>query len=142
MIVNGSDIIKRQLSIEEETRIDFDGKHHTVLNPVRFTPEPEGARLSLDGEWQVKYYPFKGKAIAESTKSWKTVQQPGKALCFHGGVDTQHIMNEGSTDDVKNEVRKLIGQLGPNGYIVAPSHTLQADVPPENIVALYEMIVK
>jgi uroporphyrinogen-III decarboxylase len=39
---------------------------------------------------------------------------------------------------VKNEVKRLVGQLGPNGYIVGPGHVLQADVPPENIVALYE----
>lgn len=66
----------------------------------------------------------------------------GKALCFHGGVDTQHTMTVGNPADVKDEVMKLIGQLGPNGYIVAPGHVLQADVPPENIVALYEMTVK
>jgi uroporphyrinogen-III decarboxylase len=42
---------------------------------------------------------------------------------------------------VKDEVKRLISQLGPDGYIVAPGHVLQADVPPENIVALYEIEV-
>ena len=80
MIIDGGDIIGKQLSIEKETKVDFDGKHHTVLNPVSFTPEPEDSRLCLDGEWLVKYYPFKEEAIAETTKNWKTVQQPGKVF--------------------------------------------------------------
>ena len=80
MIIDGGDIIGKQLSIEKETKVDFDGKHHTVLNPVSFTPEPEDSRLCLDGEWHVKYYPFNEKTIAESTKNWKTVQQPGKVF--------------------------------------------------------------
>lgn len=80
MIVNGNDLIAKQLSIGEETKVDFDGAHHTVLNPVRFTPEPDNSRVSLDGEWQVKYYPFKDKAITEPARNWKTVQQPGKVF--------------------------------------------------------------
>ncbi|MBE9506432.1 MAG: uroporphyrinogen-III decarboxylase, partial [Chloroflexi bacterium] len=31
-----------------------------------------------------------------------------------------------------------LGQGG--GYIFAPSHNIQADVPPENILAMYETI--
>ena len=80
MIVNGSDIITRQLSIGKETKVSFYRKHHTVLNPVRFTPEPEDSRLSLDGEWLVKYYPFKDKAVTGSTANWQIVQQPGKVF--------------------------------------------------------------
>jgi len=31
-----------------------------------------------------------------------------------------------------------LGQGG--GYILAPSHNIQADIPPENVVAMYEAI--
>ncbi len=93
MIVNGSDIITRQLSLEKETKVNFDKKHHTVINPVRFTPEPEDSRLSLDGEWLVKYYPFEEKAITESTKKWRTVRQPGKVFYADPEAEKQPIEN-------------------------------------------------
>ncbi|MEI8246089.1 MAG: glycoside hydrolase family 2 TIM barrel-domain containing protein [Lentisphaerota bacterium] len=93
MIVNGSDIITRQLSIGKETKVSFDSKHHTVLNPVRFTPEPEESRLSLDGEWLVKYYPFKDKAVTGSTANWQSVQQPGKVFYADPEAEKQPIEN-------------------------------------------------
>ncbi len=93
MIVNGSDIIAKQLSIETETKVKFDKNHHTVINPVRFTPEPEDCRLSLDGEWLVKKYPFKDKSITESTKNWSTVQQPGKVFYADPEAECQPIEN-------------------------------------------------
>jgi len=93
MIVNGSDIITRQLSIGKETKVSFYRKHHTVLNPVRFTPEPEESRLSLDGEWLVKYYPFKDKAVTGSTANWQIVQQPGKVFYADPEAEKQPIEN-------------------------------------------------
>ena len=45
----------------------------------------------------------------------------------------------GSVQDVEHEVRERIRTLAPGGgYVLAPSNHLQADVPPENVVALYE----
>jgi uroporphyrinogen decarboxylase len=63
----------------------------------------------------------------------------GRQLAFHGGVDTQFVLPRGSADDVAREVRRLIGILGDGGgFILAPSHVLQTDVPTENVLALYE----
>lgn len=93
MIVNGRDIIIRQLSIGKETKVNFDRKHHTVINPVRFTPEPEESRLSLDGEWLVKYYPFKDKAVTGSTANWQSVRQPGKVFYADPEAEKQPIEN-------------------------------------------------
>jgi len=45
----------------------------------------------------------------------------------------------GSNEDVEAEVMRCIQQLAPGGgFILAPSNHLQADVPPENVVALFE----
>jgi len=64
--------------------------------------------------------------------------QYGEHLSFIGGIDISHAM-PGSLNDVIDEVKLRIGQLAPGGgYILAPSNHLQADVPPENVVALYE----
>lgn len=66
----------------------------------------------------------------------------GKDLCFHGAIDTQQTLAHGSPADVRREVRERIGQLGPEGFILAPSHALQPNVDPENIVALFEEAAK
>lgn len=63
----------------------------------------------------------------------------GQKICFHGGVDVQKTMPYGTVEEVKKEVRERIDVLGKNGgYILAPTHNFQADVPVENIIAFYE----
>lgn len=63
----------------------------------------------------------------------------GDRLCFQGGVSVQHTLPFGTADEVVAEVRHLIEVLGRNGgYILGPSHAVQAGTPPENIVALFD----
>jgi len=64
----------------------------------------------------------------------------GAHLAFHGAIDIQQTLPTGTPDDVRREVRERVAQLGPNGYILGPTHNLQADIPPANIVAMYEEI--
>lgn len=62
----------------------------------------------------------------------------GPRLSFLGAIDISHAM-PGSRAEVVAEARRRIGQLGPGGgYVLAPANHLQADVPPENVVALYQ----
>jgi uroporphyrinogen decarboxylase len=62
----------------------------------------------------------------------------GDHVTFLGGIDISHAM-PGSRQEVVAEVKRRIAQLAPGGgYILAPSNHLQADVPPENVVALFE----
>jgi uroporphyrinogen decarboxylase len=61
----------------------------------------------------------------------------GDKLTFYGGVDTQHLLPNGTPDEVTREVKKLIATLQP-GYILSAAHTLQSDVPLENILAMYQ----
>ena len=62
----------------------------------------------------------------------------GDRLSFWGAIDTQHVLPNGSIDDVKREVERRIADLAPGGgYIIAPVHNAQADVPPENILTMY-----
>jgi uroporphyrinogen decarboxylase len=59
-------------------------------------------------------------------------------LCFMGGIDITESMI-GKVEDVVEEVRRRIETFGSGGgYILAPANHLQPDVPPENIVALFE----
>jgi uroporphyrinogen decarboxylase len=64
----------------------------------------------------------------------------GKHLCFYGGVDLQETLPRGSSDRVRDEVKRLIDVLGrEGGYILGPGHTyIQPDTPLENIMVMYE----
>lgn len=62
----------------------------------------------------------------------------GDQLTFLGGIDISHALT-GSRDDVVAEVKRRISQLASGGgYILAPANHIQADVPPENVIALYQ----
>ena len=65
----------------------------------------------------------------------------GSELCFHGGVDVQRVLCHGTPDQVIEHVEHCVEVLGAGGgYIAAPSHCIQPDVPPENIVAMVECL--
>jgi uroporphyrinogen decarboxylase len=66
-------------------------------------------------------------------------QDFGSHLTFWGAIDTQWVLPHGTQEDVKAEVRHRIQDLGPGGgYVVAPVHNVQADVPAENVIAMYQ----
>ncbi len=67
----------------------------------------------------------------------------GDRITFHGGVDEQHVLPFGTEADVEAEVRLRIQAFAPGGgYILAPSHYVQADTPPANIVAMCRAAVE
>ena len=67
--------------------------------------------------------------------------QIGDQLSFHGGIDTQHVLPFGTTEEVRQEVRRRIRDLAPGGgYILAPVHNVQGDVPPENLIAMRDAV--
>jgi uroporphyrinogen decarboxylase len=62
----------------------------------------------------------------------------GDQLTFMGAIDTQRVLPFGSVEEVQAEVERRIAHLGPGGgYILAPVHNVQADVPSENLIAMY-----
>ena len=63
----------------------------------------------------------------------------GDHVSFWGAIDTQNTLPFGGPEDVRQEVRRRIADLAPGGgYVLASVHTLQAEVPPENIRAMFE----
>ncbi len=63
----------------------------------------------------------------------------GSRLCFEGGVSVQKTLPFGTAEEVRHEVERLISVLGKDGgYILGPSHVIQAGTPPENILAMFE----
>ena len=60
-------------------------------------------------------------------------------LCFEGGVSVQTTLPFGTPEDVRQEVEQRISVLGRGGgYILGPSHWIQAGTPPANIAALFD----
>jgi len=63
----------------------------------------------------------------------------GERLCFHGGVDVQQWLPRSPVTVVREKVRELIDVLGvQGGFILSPTHNIQVDTPPENVVAVYQ----
>ena len=63
----------------------------------------------------------------------------GDRLCFEGGVSVQTTLPFGTVEDVRAEVEELIAVLGKGGgYVLGPSHAVQAGTPPENILAMFD----
>ncbi len=63
----------------------------------------------------------------------------GLDLTFWGGIDTHRVLPLGTPAEVRQEVKRQISRLdGTGGYVVCGVHNLQPEVPPENVVAMYE----
>ncbi len=61
-------------------------------------------------------------------------------LAFHGGLSTQRTLARGTPDDVRQETERLIGWGRDGGYIFAPAHDVEGDVPLENMLAFIETV--
>lgn len=72
----------------------------------------------------------------------KLKKEFGKDITFWGGgVNTREILNRGSVEDVKDDVKRRLDILMPGGgYVFNPIHNIMPDVPPENIVAMFEAV--
>jgi hypothetical protein len=66
----------------------------------------------------------------------------GEQVTFWGGgVDTQQVLPFGTPDEVRAQVRERMRIFGAGGgFVFNPSHNVQARVPVENLVALYEAV--
>jgi len=66
----------------------------------------------------------------------------GKHLTFHGGIDMQELLPHATVQQVRDETQRLLDILNQDGgWIACSSHNLQPDTPPENIVAMYEVLL-
>ena len=69
----------------------------------------------------------------------KLKEEFGDKLAFCGGIDTQQILPFGTPDEVEQETSRRIKDLASGGgYLLAAVHNFQAEVPPENIVRMFE----
>jgi uroporphyrinogen decarboxylase len=65
----------------------------------------------------------------------------GKNLVFCGGIDTQRVLPNGSPEEVRREVARVMGLLGPGGgYMVSAVHTIMDGVPAANVIAMAKAV--
>jgi uroporphyrinogen decarboxylase len=87
-----------------------------ILNPVQFTA--------------------KGMELRGLKKDF------GNALTFWGGgVDTQTVLNNGTPQQVEDQVKEILDIMAPGGgFVFAPVHNIQEDVPAANFWAMWDTL--
>jgi len=72
----------------------------------------------------------------------KLKREFGKDIVFWGGgCDTQNVLPFFTPKKVKEHVKKCISILAPGGgFVFTQIHNILADIPPENIMAMYEAV--
>jgi uroporphyrinogen-III decarboxylase len=64
-----------------------------------------------------------------------------RAVFWGGGVDTQQTLPFGTPAEIRAQVRDRIRTFGRNGgFVFNPVHNVQAGIPVENLLALYEAV--
>jgi len=82
--------------------------------------------------------PVQVSAAGMDTKELK--EEFGKEIAFWGGgCDSQTVLPCGTPQQVMDEVERRIDDLAPGGgFVFAPIHNIQAGVPIDNVVAMYQ----
>ena len=70
---------------------------------------------------------------------WKAIKQKySESLCFMGGADLKKALR-GTKEDVHQDVLRCIDTFAPGGgYILTSANHMPPDIPPENIVKMFE----
>lgn len=130
------DILKpRQKKIISTINKYTDAKvlYHSCGNVYPFIPELIDIGVNILNPIQVS---------AKNMDTEKLKKEFGKDIVFWGGgCDTQRVLPMGSVDEVKREVKKRIEDLASGGgFVFSQVHNIQAGVPPENIMAMYDAL--
>ncbi len=66
----------------------------------------------------------------------------GQDITFWGGgCDTRHVLNRATPSEVKDRVKHLLDIFAPGGgFVFNTVHNILPDVPPENIMAMFEAV--
>ena len=65
----------------------------------------------------------------------------GENLVFCGGMDTHHVLPNGTPAEVRAEVKRVIETLGTDGgFMLGAVHTVMDDVPAENVLAMVDAV--
>lgn len=104
-------------------------KHHTCGSVYTFIPAMIDCGVDILNPVQPGVYQMECERLKADF---------GDRLAFWGGFDTQHLLPEGSEQDVRDAVGHILSVMDRGGgYILSPVHTIQYDVPAGNVIAIY-----
>jgi len=79
------------------------------------------------------------QANAKGNDTDKLKLNYGKRICFHGGTNNQGVFHK-DIHTLTIDTLKRIKDLAPGGgYIFSSGHNIQANMPPENVLRLFEL---
>lgn len=89
--------------------------------------------------WGAEAYEQQGACIGcGKTRANRPSAHFWEWISFQGAIDEVNLLPH-ATAEVYRETRRIIEVLGRHGgFIVSPSHQVQGDTPPENVVAIYD----
>lgn len=116
--------------IELAHKYDIKVMHHTCGSVEELVPDFIECGLDILQSVQPQ---------AEGMDLKKLKREYGKDIAFHGSIDIQNTLPNGTPDDIRNEVaaRMEAGKSG-GGFIISTSHNIQGDTPIENVLMLFE----
>jgi uroporphyrinogen decarboxylase len=116
--------------------------HIKSLADVKLMFHTDGAVLPLVGdflEMNVDILNPVQTSVSGLEDTFALKEAFGDRLSFHGAIDVQQMLPNASTGELEQEIARRIYDLGRNGgYILAPCHNIGHDIPPENVVTLFE----
>ncbi|MFX1340978.1 MAG: uroporphyrinogen decarboxylase family protein, partial [Promethearchaeota archaeon] len=125
--------MERKLSEKVHEIADIKINYHSCGSITQFIPH-----------WaEIGYDAFNPVQIsARDMEPCSLKERYGAIITFWGGAcDSQQILPFGSPDQIRNEVRKNLNCFKPDGgYIASSIHNITAEVPPENIVAMFDAL--
>jgi uroporphyrinogen decarboxylase len=68
----------------------------------------------------------------------------GDKMLFNGAIDSQHVLIEGTPDYVREQTRKVLDIMMPEGgYVASASHdTILPQTPVENVLAMFDTVLE
>lgn len=83
-------------------------------------------------------HPLQANAAGNDTARIK--DEYGKRLVFHGGTNNQGVFHENIAILTIDTLQRIKDMAPGGGYIFSSGHNIQANMPPENIIRLFELI--
>lgn len=68
----------------------------------------------------------------------------GRRLLFNGGIDSHHVLMDGTPDTVRRRTREVLDIMAPGGgYIAGASHDyMLEETPVENVLAMFDTVAE
>lgn len=104
--------------------------HHSCGNVYRIIPDLIDAGVEILNPIQ---------PVAPQMSPAHLKESFGSRIVLHGGIDTQKLLPYGTRQSIEEGVQQAVETLNRDGgYIFAAAHNIQEDVPPENVVYMFQ----